>query len=233
MAAGLPEPLLLSHVFNMNEMTIAGHHLHTSHIFYTWLAMLVMLLLALLVRRKLTLVPGRLQNFFEVIIDGLENFTVANMGENGRKVFPVLCGLFLIIAIENLMGLLPGCDAPTANVNTNLAMGLFIFLYYNAVGICRWGGGYIKHFMGPMAAMAPFMFCLEIISHLARPLSLTLRLFGNIRGEEIVLVLFFLLAPIAGTLPIYFLFLLAKCLQAFIFYILSMLYLKSAMEPAH
>ena len=90
-----------------------------------------------------------------------------------------------------------------------------------------------RHFMGPMLPLAPFMMILEFISHLARPLSLTLRLFGNIRGEEIVLMLFFLMAPLVSTLPIYFLFLLAKVLQAFIFYMLALIYLKGAMEPAH
>ncbi len=233
MAAGLPEPLLLAKIAHLDEVTIAGQHLHFGHVFYTWLAMLILFVLAWLVRRKLTIVPGRLQNVFETFIEGLEGFTVSTIGEDGRKVFPILCALFLFIAMQNLLGLVPGCDAPTANVNTNVGMALFVFVYYNYMGIKRWGWHYIGHFMGPMPIMAPFMFLLEIISHLARPLSLTLRLFGNIRGEEIVLLLFFLLAPIVGTLPIYFLFLLAKVLQAFIFYMLAMVYLKGAFDPAH
>lgn len=112
-------------------------------------------------------------------------------------------------------------------------MALFVFLYYNYQGLRRWRGHYIHHFMGPMPALAPFMMILEFISHLARPLSLTLRLFGNLRGEEIVMILFFIMAPLISTLPIYFLFLLGKVLQAFIFYMLAMIYLKGAMEPAH
>jgi F-type H+-transporting ATPase subunit a len=155
------------------------------------------------------------------------------MGEDGRKIFHVLIVLFLFIIVQNLMGLIPGCDAPTANVNTNAALALFVFVYYNAIGIMRWGPGYIKHFMGPMLPLAPLMLVLEFISHLARPLSLTLRLFGNIRGEEIVLVLLFILAPVVSTIPVYFLFLLAKSLQAFIFFMLAMLYLKGSMEHAH
>ena len=87
--------------------------------------------------------------------------------------------------------------------------------------------------MGPMLPLAPLMLPIELVSHAARPLSLTLRLFGNIRGEEIVILLFFLMAPIVATLPIYFLFLLAKTLQAFIFYMLTMIYLQGAMEHAH
>ena len=180
-----------------------------------------------------TVIPGKMQNIFEAIIGGREDFTVTNMGEDGRKVFPVLGGLFLFIAVQNILGLIPACDAPTANINTNIGMALFVFLYYNYQGIKRWHGHYIHHFMGPMLPLAPFMMILEFISHLARPLSLTLRLFGNIRGEEIVLLLFFLMAPLVSTLPIYFLFLLAKVLQAFIFYMLALIYLKGAMEPAH
>jgi F-type H+-transporting ATPase subunit a len=178
-------------------------------------------------------VPGGLQNFFEVIVGGLEDFVVTNLGEGGRKVFPVLITIFVFIVTMNYIGLIPGCDAPTANINTNAAMAVFVFAYYNFIGIKKWGAGYIKHFMGPVAFLAPLMLVLEFISHLARPLSLTLRLFGNIRGEEIVLVLLFTLAPVVGTLPMYFLFILGKTIQAFIFFMLTTIYLKGSMEHAH
>ncbi len=127
-----------------------------------------------------------------------------------------MCTLFVYILTLNLMGLIPGFDAPTANVNTNAAMAVCTFLYYNYIGIKLHGAHYIKHFMGPIPALAPLMFIIEVVSHISRPLSLTLRLFGNIRGEEIVLVLLFLLAPVVSTLPMYFLFMLAKVIQAFI-----------------
>ena len=233
MAGGLPEPILLSELVHLDHITIGGQIVEFRHVFYTWTAMLIPFVLAWIVRRNLSLIPGKLQSTFELLIGGLEDFTVTNMGEDGRKVFPVLIGLFLFIAMQNLLGLVPAFDAPTANVNTNIGMAVFVFLYYNYMGIKRWRGHYIHHFMGPMLPLAPFMIILEFISHLARPLSLTLRLFGNIRGEEIVLVLFFLMAPLVSTLPIYFLFLLAKVLQAFIFYMLAMIYLKGALEPAH
>lgn len=225
---GLPHPVLLVDLVGAKEL-LHGY----SHIFYTWIAMAILFLTGFAVRRKLTMIPGTLQNVFEVVVGGLEDFVVDNMGEDGRKVFPLLCAIFLFILTMNLLGLVPGCDAPTANVNTNAAMALFVFLYYNYVGLRRWGPGYIKHFMGPMWWLSPLMLPLELISHAARPLSLTLRLFGNIRGEEIVLVLFFLMAPIVGTIPIYFLFILAKVLQAFIFFMLTMIYLKGSMEHAH
>ncbi|MEZ0575943.1 F0F1 ATP synthase subunit A [Halodesulfovibrio aestuarii] len=233
MASGLPHPLLLAPIVGMDSMTINGEVVNFSHVFYTWIAMAILFTLAFLVRGQIKLVPGKLQNVFEVIIGGLEDFVVSNIGEDGRKIFHVLIALFLFIITMNLMGLVPGFDAPTANVNTNAAMALFTFGYYNWIGLRRWGVGYIKHFCGPFWWLSPLMLPLELISHCARPLSLTLRLFGNIRGEEIVLILFFLLAPIVGTIPIYFLFGLAKCLQAFIWFMLSMIYLKGSLEHAH
>lgn len=227
-AAGLPEPLLYMEILN----EALGTHIPT-HVWYTWMAMAILITCGLLIRSRLSLIPGGLQNFFEVIVGGLEEFVVANLGESGRKVFPVLITIFVFIVTMNYIGLVPGCDAPTANINTNAAMALFVFLYYNFIGIKKWGAGYIKHFMGPVAFLAPLMLVLEFISHLARPLSLTLRLFGNIRGEEIVLVLLFTLAPVVGTLPMYFLFILGKTIQAFIFFMLTTIYLKGSMEHAH
>ena len=113
-------------------------------------------------------------------------------------------------------------------------MALFVFVYYNCVGLARWKAHYINQFTGPYKALIPIMLPLEIVSHLSRPVSLSLRLFGNIRGEEIVMIIFFLMAPILGTLPIYCLFLLGKSMQAFVFFMLTMSYISSALEgPAH
>ena len=221
----MDHPVLLS--------TLLGFGESTRHVFYTWCAMFILFTVGFLLRGKMQMVPRGLQNFMEVIIGGLESFTVQTIGEKGRTIFPILCVIFLFILVQNLLGLVPFFDSPTANINTCAAMAIFVFLYYNYMGLRRWGPGYIKHFMGPMKAMAPLMLPIELISHLARPLSLTLRLFGNIRGEEIVLLLFFTMAPIIATFPIYFLFFMVKCLQAFIFYMLAMIYLNGAMEEAH
>ncbi|HMM38634.1 MAG TPA: F0F1 ATP synthase subunit A [Desulfovibrio sp.] len=227
-AGGLAHPLLYMEILNKALGTTIP-----LHVWYTWLAMAILFTCGLLIRSRVSLVPGGLQNLFEVIVGGLEDFVVANLGEGGRKVFPVLITIFVFILTMNYLGLIPGCDAPTANVNTNAAMAIFVFLYYHYIGIKKWGFGYIKHFMGPVAFLAPLMLVLEIVSHLARPLSLTLRLFGNIRGEEIVLVLLFTLAPVVGTLPMYFLFILGKTIQAFIFFMLATIYLKGSMDHAH
>ncbi len=234
MAGGLPHPVLWSDLLGVNQaLSQALGVPEAKHIFYSWVAMIILFVFAWFARKNLTLVPGKVQNVAEVIVGGLEDFVVDTMGEDGRKVIPVLVVLFVYIITQNFLGLVPGCDAPTANINTTASMAIFAFIYYNWQGLKRWGPSYIKHFMGPMWWLAPLMLPLEIISHLARPLSLTLRLLGNIRGEEIVLVLFFLMAPVIGTIPIYFLFLLAKTLQAFIFFMLTMIYLKGSMEHAH
>jgi F-type H+-transporting ATPase subunit a len=123
--------------------------------------------------------------------------------------------------------------APTANLNTNAAMALCVFIFYNYIGLKEHKAIYITHFTGPVPLLAPIMLPIELLSHLARPLSLTVRLFGNIFGEELVLILFFFLLPIVATLPIYFLYSLADTIQAFIFFMLSMIYLKMSYEEAH
>ena len=175
-----------------------------------------------------------MQNFFEALIDTIENFICNTMGEAGRRFVPLLAGMFIYIFGMNLLGLIPGFDAPTANLNTTVSMALFVLVFYNALGIIRWKAHYVHHFTGPSKFLIPLMFPLEIVSHLSRPVSLSLRLFGNIRGEEIVMVLFFIMAPILGTIPIYALFLLGKTMQAFVFFMLTMFYIKGAIEaPEH
>ena len=234
MAGGLPHPVLLSTFLDMDEVIINGQAVEFKHVFYSWVCMAVLFVLALIVRRRLTLVPGRLQNVFEAIVDTIENFVCGSMGEAGRKFVPLLAGIFIYIFSMNIMGLIPGLDAPTANLNTTVCMALFVLVFYNAVGLWKWKAHYVHHFTGPSKFLVPLMFPLEIVSHLSRPVSLSLRLFGNIRGAEIVMILFFVMAPILGTIPIYALFLLGKTMQAFVFFILTMVYIKGALEaPEH
>ncbi len=210
-----------------------GHSLVPQHILYTWLVMLILICLAWLGTRRLSMVPRGLQNFWEIIVGGMEDFVYENMGPVGARVFPLLMTLFIFILFCNFIGLFPGCNAPTANLNTNAAMALTVFVWYNILGIKEHGVKYIKHFTGPIAWLIPLMLPIEILSHLARPLSLTVRLFGNIFGEELVLLLFFMLLPVIATLPIYFLYGLADTIQAFIFFMLSMIYFKMTFEEAH
>lgn len=239
MAESLPHPLLFSTVANMDTVTLGGVQVEFKHVFFTWLGLAILAGVGFLVKKNIKMVPGKLQAVFEFYIESAENFIVDNLGEIGRRFVPLLCGIFLFILTMNFLGLTPGCDAPTANLNTTAAMALFVFVYYNYIGIKTHGTHYIKHFTGSNKALIPLMFPLEIISHLARPLSLTLRLFGNIFGEEMTLLIFFsfgasiYIGALVGTVPLYFLFLLGKTLQAFIFFILTMIYIKGAVEHAH
>ena len=233
MASGLQHPVLLSTFADMDTITLGGQVIEFKHVFFTWVAMGILVLLGLMVRRRLTLVPGRLQSVMEVLIGGLDDFAVNSAGEKIKPFVPLLITIFLYILVQNLMGLVPLFDAPTANINTNLGMALCVFVLYHAVGIKKHGAGYIKQFTGPMPALMPLMLPIELMTHCARILSLTLRLFGNIRGEEIVMGVLFMLLPVISTYPMFFLFLLVKFLQAFVFYMLTMIYLQSAMEEAH
>lgn len=233
--AGLAHPVLLSTFCGMDEIMIGGKMVEFQHVFYSWVCMAILFIVALIVRRRLTMVPGALQNFWEAIIDTLDKFICTSMGEkNGAKYVPFLSGVFIYILASNIMGLIPGLNAPTANLNTTVSMALFVFVLYHIIGIVVWHHHYIKQFLGVSKWLIPLMFPLEIVSHLSRPVSLSLRLFGNIRGEEIVLILFFIMAPVLGTVPVYALFLLAKCMQALVFFMLAMFYIKGAIEgPEH
>ncbi len=233
--AGLAHPVLISTICNMDTIEIGGKTIEFQHVFYSWLCMAILFVAAWLCRRRLTMVPGTLQNFWEAIIENLENFICSTLGDkHGPKWVPLLAGLFIYLLGSNLMGLIPGFNAPTANLNTTVSMALFVFVLYNIVGIYIWHHNYIKQFLGVSKWLIPLMLPLEIVSHISRPVSLSLRLFGNIRGEEIVLILFFIMAPVIATIPVYALFLLAKFMQALVFFLLTMFYLKGAIEgPEH
>jgi F-type H+-transporting ATPase subunit a len=196
--------------------------------------MLLLLGLGLMASRQVTLVPKGAQNVFELIIGGLEEFMVEVTGEEGRSFFPFICTLFLYIALCNLIGLLPGFFSPTASINTTLSLALCTFIYTHYLGVKYHGAKYIKHFLGPIPALAPLFFPIEVIGHFARVLSLTLRLFGNIMGEDLVLaILLFLAGQFLAPLPMMFLAVFTSVVQAFVFTLLSMMYFAGSMEHAH
>lgn len=225
-----PHVVLMKKLMHAVGLVEEGQLLIPEHILHTWLVMLVLIVLAWLATRNLSLVPKRLQNFWETIIGGLEDFVVSITGEIGRKVLPLLLTIFIFILFANFTGLVPGGYSPTSNLNTNAAMAIIVFLVYNYIGIRAHGFKYIKQFTGPIPWLSPLILPIEILSHLARPLTLTVRLFGNLTGEKVVLILMFFLLPIVATLPMYFLYSLICIIQAFIFFILSTIYIKLAYE---
>jgi F-type H+-transporting ATPase subunit a len=155
-------------------------------------------------------------------------------GPEGRAFFPYIATIFLYIFICNLIGLVPGFFSPTANINTTLSMAICTFVLTHAIGIKFHGAKYIKHFLGPVWVLAPLMFVIEGIGHLARVMSLSVRLFGNIFGKEKILGILFALAGLyLAPLPILFLGILVSFIQAVVFMLLSIVYFAGAMEEAH
>jgi F-type H+-transporting ATPase subunit a len=204
------------------------------HVTYTWLAMAILIGLSLAARFSLKkTAPTGFQNFFEVIVGGLENFVEEIMGPEGKHYLTLIGSLFLFILVCNLQGLFPGFDSPTANINTTLALALVSFSATHYIGIRRHGFGYIKHFFGPMWVLAPFMFIIEVISHLARVLSLSIRLFGNMIAKHVLLLVLFFLFPYFLQVPILALGFLVAFVQAGVFSLLTMLYLAGSIEEAH
>jgi F-type H+-transporting ATPase subunit a len=200
---------------------------------YTWLIIVFLLILSLLATKALKSVPDGLQNFMETVIGSIENMIVETMGEHGRPFFPLIATLAIFILVSNLSGLIPGFFPPTANINTTAACAVVVFLSTHVVGIKHHGLHYLKHFMGPIAWLAPLIFFIEIIGHLSRPVSLTLRLFGNMNGHELVLLIFFGLAPFLVPLPMLLMGVLVSFIQAFVFMLLSMIYIQGSLEEAH
>ncbi|ABK99115.1 F0F1 ATP synthase subunit A [Pelobacter propionicus] len=200
---------------------------------YTWLIIALLLLLSFLATRALKTVPGGLQNFMEIIVGGIENMVTETMGEHGRPYFPLVATIGIFVLVSNLIGLIPGFFPPTANINTTAACAIVVFLSTHVVGIKRHGIGYIKHFCGPILWLTPIMFFIEVIGHLSRPVSLTLRLFGNMNGHELVLIIFFGLAPFLVPLPMMLMGVLVSFIQAFVFMLLTMIYIQGSLEEAH
>lgn len=212
------------------------HWLHEHHLVvvsYTWFIMALLAVLSILATRRMDILPGGVQNVMEVIIEGFDNLLVETMGPEGRKFFPLIATLGLYILTANLLGLLPGFESPTANLNTTLSMALVVFFTTHIVGIKIHGAKYVKHFLGPIWWLTPLMVVIELVSHFARVISLSFRLFGNIAGEDKVLAVVVLLVPLLVPLPVFVLMIFTSFIQTVVFMLLTMMYIAGAMEEAH
>ena len=228
------------------------------HVTYTWVVMFILAGLAFVASRDVQLVPRGLQNFFEVVLEQFLQLIDDVIGPQGRPYLPLIGTLGLFILVGNLLSLVPGANGPTTNLNTTAACALVVFFAYHAIGLRKQGAvTYLKHFMGPVWWLAWLMFPIEVISHFARPLSLTLRLFGNMLGGHILLAIIFFLMGLQGLIGwalsgsaigavvgsiggvvmivftvgfLYPLKILVSFLQAFVFVMLTMLYISGAIE---
>ena len=219
----------------LNIFSFLPHEIQNQylHVLMTFVVVIVTLILGMIASKMRSEVPGKGQNFFELLVSGIYNMAVDIMGEEGKPYIPVIFAIALYVFISNVMGLIPGFISPTSNLNTTAAPAVIVFLLYNYIGFKKHGAGYIKHFMGPMLALAPLMFIIEVISHLSRPLSLSIRLFGNIFGEDLVIAILFMLVPYLVPLPMFFMGIFTSALQTYVFMILSMIYISGALEEAH
>lgn len=174
------------------------------------------------------------RGFFEIAAEGLFNLTESVIGHHDAPVFyPVIGTLFIFIFTCNVIGLIPGFLPPTDNLNTTLALGAFVFLYYNFVGLKTHGIGYFKQFFGPIIWLAPLMFIIEVASHVFRPLSLALRLRGNIMGDHVVLSVFSGLVPYLLPVIFYGLGVFVAFIQAFVFCLMTMVYISLSTSHDH
>jgi F-type H+-transporting ATPase subunit a len=216
-------------------------HLHyePGHPWSNWMVCEILVVLAMVVffgilRTRLSVDnPGKAQHVFELIYEFVHASAEEVVGHDGPKYLAFFGTIFLFILFMNLVGLIPGIESPTMDPVVPLGLAVVTFFFYHATGLRANGAGYIKQFLGPMLALAPLMLPIEIISHFARPLSLTVRLYANMFAGEQVYVTFVALTKVI--LPVIFigLHLFVGVLQAYIFMLLAMVYVGGAVSHEH
>jgi len=213
---------------------IINPHVVPHYVTYAFLASFLLIGVALVMRGSLVLVPKGVQNFMEVMVESLYKLAEENIGHHwGKYFFPLIGTLGLYILLCNFMGLIPGFTAPTSNINMTASMAVPVFLATHYYGIKVHGVKYIKHFLGPIMLLAPMMFIIEFIGHLVRPVTLSVRLFGNMIAKHMILFALGLLAPVIIPVAILGLGVLVSLIQAFVFVLLTSLYLAGSVEEAH
>ncbi len=211
------------------------------HTLTALLVMVILIVLAYLARRSLLqskdpVVPAEglsLRNLMELVVEFVAGLSDSIIGKKGRKYVHLFGSFFIFILAANLFGLLPGFSPPTNNLNTTLGLGLVSFCAYHYFGIREHGIRYVKQFMGPVLFLAPFFLVLEGISHLVRPVSLGLRLFGNLFGDHLVVEIFTELTKVGIPVLFYGLGALVSVIQALVFTLLSVIYVAMAISHEH
>lgn len=198
------------------------------------LVVLILLGLFVLVRARLSVEsPSGLQHTFEAFENFIQNQSDEVIGQHseGYTAFLVALGYFILFC--NLLGIVPGFESPTAIPIVPLGCAIATFVYYHVQGFKHSGIAYIKHFAGPMPALAPLMFPIEIISHIARVLSLTIRLFANMYAGDLVTLVFFSLVPVVFPIVFMGLHIFVSVLQTYVFVLLATVYLQGAVGEVH
>lgn len=217
-----------------------GYHVDPAHALPDYLVMCAVIIvlvtaLCVMVRTRLSVEnPGTLQIVLEDVVGLFKSLLVENIGPKGPKYLPLIGTIGIFIFIANMIGKVPGFMSPTANINVTLGCAITVWVYYHAQGIREQGiVSYVKHFAvmpGAPLWTAPLVLVIEIISHLSRVMSLSLRLFGNVFGEEMVVVIIGSIVPFIAPLPMMVLGVITGTLQAFIFVMLTIIYLAAAVH---
>jgi len=224
----------LARLFGMN--VASGHHALPDHLVMILIVAFALVVFSLWVRGQLSVEnPTWIQHLLEVLMEAIQGLMKEVIPGNSRPFVKLIGTLAIYILLCNILGLIPGFMSPTSNLNVTASCGICVFLYYNYQGIRKHGLlKYLKHFAGPIWWLAWLLFPVEIVSHFARPFSLSMRLFGNIFAEELIISsLNQNIFPFLTSVPVMFLALFASTIQAFIFILLTMVYLSGAVEEAH
>jgi F-type H+-transporting ATPase subunit a len=197
-------------------------------------ALIIVLLFAFLRPRLSMDRPGNLQHIFEIIHDFVHKEAEDNVGHDGPNYLPFFGTLFIFILICNLIGIIPGFESPTMSPPVTAGCALAVFCYYNVMGVRAQGlGKYLAHFVGPLWFLAPLIVPIELISHMARPLSLSVRLYANMYAGEQVTLVFLTLTYLVAPAIFMGLHVFVSLLQAYIFMLLTMMYVSGAVSHEH
>ncbi len=213
---------------------IGGHGLDWIILSHLALTIVIVMLIARAAVSKIQLVPTGAQNVMETYLQGVVSMGSDSMGAKNARIFmPLIATLGFIIFIANMMGIIPGFESVTGNINFTLSLAVIVFVYYNYIGFKENGAGkYLGHMMGPVPALAPLMFPIEVVSHISRIVSLAFRLMGSIKGDDMFLMVLLMLVPWIAPLPGFFFLFAFGILQAFIFMMLTYVYISGSVMMA-
>ena len=188
----------------------------------------LLILYSLLSKKSENIIPDEkpsIRGFIELIVEFNRSLVLSVAGKEGEKYTSFVASVFLYILALNLLGLIPGFIPPTSNINVNAGAAIIVFLYYNYTGFKAHGISYLKHFLGPILPIAPMFLLIELISHVFRPVTLSVRLFGNMFSDHMVLEAFQHLIPVGVPAVFLFMALIVSFIQAFVFAILAAIYI--------
>jgi F-type H+-transporting ATPase subunit a len=224
------------HPFLPYPLSLLGEPNVTALVVMVLLVALALLFRRSIVRAKDPVVPGErlsVRNVMEVLVEIVVGLSDSIIGKKGRKYVPLFGSLFLFILLANFLGLVPGFTPPTSDFFSNLGMGLIVFVAYHYFGVREHGARYFKQFIGPMLLLAPLFIMIEFFSHVFRPISLSIRLFGNMFGDHLVLEIFSNLTKVVIPVAFYILGSLVSVIQAAVFTILTVIYVAMAISHEH